>query len=384
MRENRIEFLDSLRGLAAISVVISHFVLAYGLDTKSKFLNYSPFHLFYDGFAAVTFFFVLSGYVLTLSLKNKNDLVLGSFYLKRIFRIMPAYFFTLFLSLGCYYFYKIIHTNPDTTPWINSYWGNPLNIFNFAKQIFFIGPSSGFAELVGQNWSLKVEMQFSFLLPFLYLTYKYTNFFFFFILNMILFFLFGLPVYLLHFSLGIILAMSQDYILDAFIRFKKKYNIIIFCVAILMYTYRYTIPCYYDFIVGKKSIILSNENLTWFMTGVGSFLILLQTFTTPILQKILTMDFSKFIGKLSYSIYLTHLIVIIFMAPIFINALNFVGFTNYYLVLSLGLLFVLIVTIGLSYFVNTFIENPAHKYGGTFIKKYLKYWGAIRVDTNKN
>ena len=374
MRDNRIEYLDSLRGLAAISVVLSHFVLAYGLDTKSKLLNFSPFHIFYDGFAAVTFFFVLSGYVLTLSLKNKNELVLGSFYLKRIFRIMPAYIFTLIISFGFYYFYKTIHTNPDSSSWINSFWGKPLDFTNFVKQLIFILPSNGFAELVCQNWSLKVEMQFSFLIPFLYLTYRYTNFFF----------LFSFPIYLFNFSLGIILAMNQDYILETFIELKKKYNIILFCIAILMYTYRYTIPWYYYYFLRERSTILSNNDLTWFITGVGSFLILLQSFTTPLLQKILKLNFFKFIGRISYSIYLTHLIVIIFIVPIIVRGLNFLGFTNYYLILFLSLLFLLIITISLSYFVNLFIEIPAHKFGNNFIRKYLKYWGKLSVDTNKN
>jgi peptidoglycan/LPS O-acetylase OafA/YrhL len=384
IKENRIEYLDSLRGLAAISVVFSHFVLAYELDTRSKLLNFSPFHIFYDGFAAVTFFFVLSGYVLTLSLKNKGDLVLGSFYLKRIFRIMPAYLFTLCISLVFYFFYKVIHTNPDSSLWINSFWGKPLDFANFVKQIIFILPSNGFAELNCQNWSLKVEMQFSFLIPFLYLIYRYTNFFFFFILNLVFYFFFNFPIYIFHFSLGITLAMNQDYILETFSNLKNKYNIILLCIGILMYTYRYTIPWYYYYFAREKSTILSDDNLIWFISGVGSFLLLLYSFTSPKIQKALQLSFFKFIGKISYTIYLTHLIVIIYVTPIFINMLNTVGFTNYYLILFLSLLFVLIITIGLSYFVTTFIEMPAHKLGGNFIRKYFKYWDRLTLNTNKS
>ncbi len=383
MKVNRIEYLDSLRGLASISVVISHFVLAYGLDSKSKLLNFSPFHFFYDGFAAVTFFFVLSGYVLTLSLNKNDEILIGSFYLKRIIRIMPAYIFTLTISLMFYSFYKVIHTNPDSSLWINSFWGKPLDILNFIKQVFFILPSSGFAELICQNWSLRVEMQFSFLIPFLFLIYRYTNFLFFVIFNLTLYFFFSFPIYLFNFSLGIILAMNQDLILETFIELKKKYNIILICLAIGMYTYRYTIPMYYYYFFREKSILLSNDDFTWFITGIGSFLILLQSFTSPLLQKILTLDFFKFIGKISYSIYLTHLIVLIFAVPIFINQLNLFGLTNWYLVLFLSLFFLLTITITLAYFVTIFIEIPGARFGNELIKTNLKYLSRLKVYTNK-
>lgn len=43
---NRIEHLDSLRGLASIIVVFSHFFLAYGIDINFKAVTYSPLHFF--------------------------------------------------------------------------------------------------------------------------------------------------------------------------------------------------------------------------------------------------------------------------------------------------------------------------------------------------
>jgi len=382
MKQKRIEYLDSLRGLASISVVISHFVLAYGIDQQFKLINFSPLHFFYDGFAAVTFFFVLSGYVLTLSLESKGAVILGSFYLKRIFRIIPAYIVTLFISLIFYYFYKINHTNPDTSLWINSFWGKPLDFFNFAKQMIFILPSQGFAELMCQNWSLKVEMQFSFLIPFLYLIYKNTNFHFFFVLNIVLYFLFHFPVYLFHFSFGMILAMNHEIILATFISLKKRYKIVIIFTTIFMYTYRYTLPLYYYYFVRKESIIFGNDNLIWFITGLGSFLILLYSFTSPFIQKILQLDFLKFIGKISYSIYLTHLIVLIFVIPIFIQQLNMIGIINKYLIFILSLLFLLIITFILSYIVTSLIETPTAKLGNNFIKKNSKYWVRLSAFSN--
>jgi peptidoglycan/LPS O-acetylase OafA/YrhL len=371
MKENRIEYLDSLRGLASISVVISHFVLAYRLDLEFRLINYSPLHFFYDGFAAVTFFFVLSGYVLTLSMKNKVEIELKSFYLKRIFRIMPAYIFVLFTSLLFYSFFNVIHTIPDTSSWINSFWSKPLNFINFIRQIVFITPENGYAELVFQNWSLLVEMQFSFLIPFLFFIYKKSNIIFFLVFNLILFFFFNIPAYIFHFSLGIALAMNQDYILTIFTKIKAKHKTALIFFIIFMYTYRYTFPMYYYYIMREYSPLLSNDNLIWIITGFGSFLILLYCFTSTRLQKILNLHFFKFIGKISYGIYLTHLIVLIFLTPIFIGYLNYFGIKNAYIVWFVSLLFLLFVTTVFSYFVTIFVEVPIAKFGNNMIKKSI-------------
>lgn len=371
MEKNRIDYLDSLRGLASVSVVISHFVLAYRLDLQFKLLNYSPLHFFYDGFAAVTFFFVLSGYVLTLSLKNRDQISLNSFYLKRIFRIMPAYIVVLLISLLLYYYYVHINTIPETSNWINSFWNKPLDLKNFVKQLFFIIPNVDNAELVFQNWSLNVEMKFSFIIPFLIFIYKKSNFFFFFIFNLVLFLFFNLPIYLIHFSLGITLAMNQDIIVEKFTIIKKKYKVILILSILFMYTYRYTLPMYYYYIQRRHSLILNNENLIWLITGFGSFLILLYCFTSIRLQKVLNLIFFKFIGKISYAIYLTHIFVLIFFLPIFIKELNNMGIMNLNLINSISLFVLMLLTIVFSCFLTFMVEIPIAKFGNKLIKRRI-------------
>jgi peptidoglycan/LPS O-acetylase OafA/YrhL len=79
--------LQSLRGIAAATVMIGHCLISYGpsalLIGLSELLN---------GRAAVAVFFVLSGYVLTCSLQRgrfDRDAILG-FYVRRGFRLYPA------------------------------------------------------------------------------------------------------------------------------------------------------------------------------------------------------------------------------------------------------------------------------------------------------
>lgn len=78
-----LDSLDSLRGLAALIVIFSHVFFAYYLELHSGpaqpdasaaalSIFHSPFSIFYRGQFAVLLFFILSGYVLTLGCVKKS------------------------------------------------------------------------------------------------------------------------------------------------------------------------------------------------------------------------------------------------------------------------------------------------------------------------
>ena len=367
-KENRLEYLDSVRGLASVSVVIGHFVLAYNLDLQFKFINYSPFHFFYDGSAAVTLFFVLSGYVLTLSLEKNKKPIFGAFYLKRVFRIMPAYLVILVLSLIAYLFFVVKPTIPANSSWISKFWSKPLDMYHFAMQLIFLKPGNN-ADLVPQNWSLLIEMLFSFLMPFLYLILKKTNYLYLLAFNLVAYFFLKIPVFIVHFSLGVFLALNQQKILDFFQPIKSKYKLLVILVIGLLYTYRYTLPVYYYYYFRKQSIVLDNNDLLWLITGLGAFFILVYCLSSYKLQRILNLRPFVFIGKISYSIYLSHVLVLIFVIPVFISSLNSMAIENKYCIWLLSLGILLLLTFMISYLLTTFVEIPMVKMANTFLKK---------------
>lgn len=375
----RQDYLDSLRGLAAISVVLSHFILAYRIDLENKYINYSPLHFFYDGFSAVTFFFILSGYVLTLSLNSQSEVSIGIFYIKRFFRIMPIYLLTFFVSYLCYNYYAIILTQPISSDWINDFWDKPLSIENLLKQIYFVRPLND-AELVPQNWSLKIEMMFSFFMPFLYFIFKRTNIKIFFLFNLLLYLVFSVPIFIFHFSLGIILAMNQKIILNKFNAIKSKFKIILILIIITLYTYRYTIPMYYYYFLRKHSPILNNEDLIWILTGLGAFCSLLYCMTSSRLRSILEFKVLLFIGKISYAIYLTHFLLLIFLVPRLIQFFNSFGLSNNYLIWFYSLVFLLGITFIVSTILNVFVENTIVSVINKSIKQNLKLFNNFKIE----
>lgn len=96
-------YLDSLRGIAAMLVVVHHAFLqvdltGYNLTTGQDYLL-RPFK---NGHYPVNFFIVLSGYCLMLPVVRANYSLAGGallFFKKRVRRILPPYYIAMLLSL---------------------------------------------------------------------------------------------------------------------------------------------------------------------------------------------------------------------------------------------------------------------------------------------
>ncbi len=92
--------LNGLRFFAALLVVMHHsetILSKYGLP------HWDNWGLFRNGGNAVTFFFVLSGFLITYILlrehRDTGTVAVGPFYLKRVLRIWPLYFLLVFIGL---------------------------------------------------------------------------------------------------------------------------------------------------------------------------------------------------------------------------------------------------------------------------------------------
>lgn len=86
--------LDGLRGIAALTVVMSHFFgMIPDMPLYFKALAQTPLHIFWDGAAAVDLFFVLSGFCVALPYVANNERKIRAipFVIRRGFRLYPAY-----------------------------------------------------------------------------------------------------------------------------------------------------------------------------------------------------------------------------------------------------------------------------------------------------
>lgn len=102
--EARIDFLDKLRGLAAALVFVQHAADHIILESSGAYLRPLFVETFDAGRFGVALFFIISGYVVPLSIKG--PLAIKSFVIGRVFRLYPAYWLSIFAALAVFYIFK--------------------------------------------------------------------------------------------------------------------------------------------------------------------------------------------------------------------------------------------------------------------------------------
>lgn len=167
----RIEFLDSIRGLAALFVLLSHTISAFEWPASFVAMANWPFiSILFSGKEAVAMFFVLSGYVLAKPYKETGPapprrIFLPTFYLRRFIRIWPPWFFAFIASI---FAKKFLFFHPATEPaiskWLGNFWHAKLTAPDFFRQCLFV-LDDWTRQLLNQDWSLGVELKGSALIP---------------------------------------------------------------------------------------------------------------------------------------------------------------------------------------------------------------------------
>jgi peptidoglycan/LPS O-acetylase OafA/YrhL len=153
--------LDSLRGLAAIAVVLHHFKLMFYRAELAKGTLSFVTYPFTAGHEAVTLFFLLSGFVLALPYLRHKEQPYPVFMARRVLRIYGPYIAALFLSVvGCAIWHHASKTDPT--------WSMPVSTLSVAQSIGFIG-NYNFFRYNTAFWSLVYEMRISIIFPLLVL-----------------------------------------------------------------------------------------------------------------------------------------------------------------------------------------------------------------------
>ncbi len=147
---SRIPELDGFRGLAILLVVIGH--------TFTFTLHFLPEVGLKMGEMGVLLFFVLSGYLITGLLRDEarrtNTVSIGTFYLRRACRLLPALGFFL-IGIALFRWMGFITDVP---------------VRDFVAAIFYVRNIFGRSQSLAHLWSLSLEEQFYTLWPFLFLS----------------------------------------------------------------------------------------------------------------------------------------------------------------------------------------------------------------------
>jgi peptidoglycan/LPS O-acetylase OafA/YrhL len=148
--ERRVPGLDGLRGVATIMVIVSHYFGELWHGVRAVMF----------GWIAVDMFFVLSGYLIGKLIieKCQHTNFFTVFYVRRFFRIIPAYIITvLVLNL-------LTHT--IKAGWVDADMQFPIwSYLTFVQGFFMIKTGTIGAHWIAPTWTLAVEEHFYLLVP---------------------------------------------------------------------------------------------------------------------------------------------------------------------------------------------------------------------------
>jgi peptidoglycan/LPS O-acetylase OafA/YrhL len=290
----RVAQLDSLRGIAAMTVVWYHWHSAIYIPKVRWYL--APF---FAGHEAVILFFVLSGYVLSLPTWTKRTAAYPEYLVRRVSRIYLPYLAAAFLAgIGCYFY---CGSRLPLTPWFYATWQTPLSA-QVVWQQFVMDPRS---VLNTAFWSLRYEMQMSLVFPFLCLlmmrTGRHSGIAMVAATCLVSYLTLRTPFgstdlaqtvyYAIFFVAGAALAREQKVLNQYAARMSKPALWAALVVSFVAYSY--------------SSTILKSQRWSGLLTGAGT-LGLIFLIQDPRMHLGLKSAVPEYLGRISYSLYLLH------------------------------------------------------------------------------
>jgi peptidoglycan/LPS O-acetylase OafA/YrhL len=356
--------LNALRFFAAYFVVLHH---AEQIRMKYAMFNWKQHTLFNNGSISVTFFFVLSGFLITyLLLKEQNNtggISIKKFYTRRILRIWPLYF--LLVTIGTIVI-------PFLLQMINYDYEMPYHFKDVILYYLFFAPFMVNIlyghHLLEALWSIGVEE---------------------------LFYIIWAPLFKFlkkHILAIIVSVILLKLILSLILNYIEMNNYIVSVIGMLKFE-AMAIGGLGAYMVFKSKSDISKKRLFSFPVQVGVFLFMILylffrislieksltfkwLFSTPILSEYLLMaifvwliinvslnpktlmklnnKYLNFLGEISYGIYMYHMIIVFGMVLIFKSKLD--GLNN---ILSSAIFYTLLTAsvIIVSYLSKKFFEN---------------------------
>lgn len=370
----RFQELDSLRGIAALIVVFHHFlfILPAFKDDPSPdsfwidLFTHTPLHLLWAGHEAVIFFFILSGFVLSLPFfKEGREFSYTDYVIKRFFRIYIPYIVSIFIAI----LLRLIVEErgiAGLSSGFNDLWNNAIDAGIILSHILFLGEYTT-RTFNSPIWSLIHEMRISLIFPFVVMFMNKNKLWKTLgagvVLSLVAIVLIKLTGassksilysfhYLLVFIVGALLAKYRFLLLDLVAKFKVKNHALLIGGTLLL-----TYPWWFF----REFRIIHVLDDWVIMLGASSIILL--AFTSNAFSRFLNLKANLFLGKISYSLYLYHMLVLLPMVYWFYEKIHILSIFSISLLLS-------VVVAAIAYY---WVEEPAISCGKYAIKKVREF-----------
>jgi peptidoglycan/LPS O-acetylase OafA/YrhL len=290
-------YLDATRGIAALIVVVFHFInWKHDKTTWAKLLS-----IVFNGADAVSFFFVLSGFVLSYkTIVLGQSLDIGKFYVNRLFRLWPAFFFTVFINAIYWYRHDL-----NFGYLANQFLLNQTDFWNEAILL------RGHPHYYVPSWTLVIELAMSFMVPFfIVIALKGVRLLLWLSLALLLIGSNMGDAYMFHFNfiLGVFLSCSYSYIVSSDFKLSKWYRRrhLLLIAAVVLFSIKH-IARLFPFPDAYFRAARWVGAIDFFpFTAIASFVFLVFIIQSPAAKRLLQHNIFIRLGRISYSIYLMH------------------------------------------------------------------------------
>ncbi len=379
----KIFYLDGIRGLAAFCVFLHHFGLAFhpayfnGVMADSHLSGWdvwygkSVFSFLTSGSFCVHIFFILSGYVLSRKYFKTEDVnVLVAAAQKRYLRLYIPVGVTIVLAyilmISGAYFNVAAGAITHSEDWLGSFWLMEHPFREFLKSLLYGTMLLGNNSFDTTLWTMSIELFGSMLVfALLALTHNTRR-------KLISFLVFGLVLILINKTLYtcFVLGIALNYVERNLEKVKKYSNLVI---VILMMSAGLLLGSYHEgHIEGTiydklPAGILALKNTFHIL---GGFLFILSVMLSTRLQAFFSLRPLRFLGLVSFSLYLIHPLVIgSFSSFLFLQLHEAIGY-------NLAVLFVFVLTtllvLWLSNLMAIHIDLKGMRFSGRFFEKHFK------------
>ena len=287
-------YLDSTRGIAAMMVLLAHTLKTFSPSLYSTF----PLNIMWDGDAAVLYFFILSGFVLNESLQKKDlkFMLIVAFVRKRFLRIYPAFLVIFLFSVLLFPFYA-----HPTSSWLALYWQFTPDWKNILQQSILLKriPNEPTLRILPHDWTLSIEILISLFIPLMTLIARKNSI----LLLVIIYFLikfFQIETFAWEFGLGVVISQQKEKLQKFMTDFSIWMKIPLVILALLFLAFANI----------STQMTLHLDNFAIHSKSIGLSILLILLLSSKKMQSLLENNFIHFHGKVSYSLYLIHFILI--------------------------------------------------------------------------
>jgi peptidoglycan/LPS O-acetylase OafA/YrhL len=355
----RFENLDGLRGIAAVMVVVYHGILVFpqfgnpvltGSSAGSwGWFEYSPLRVVLSGTEAVMVFFVLSGFVLTLPVLRAARFAWRAYYPSRILRLYVPVLAALIWSIVVMITIPRHSLSHDASAYMAVH-AEPITFLKIARDAVLVDGANSYN---GPFWSLQWEVIFSLLLPlYVFLAVRLKR-----VWLQMIFVLAAISAvatvldrpsleYLPAFGVGALIAAALPNALALADRINSGSRprlawIALAVLAALLITTAWTLaPVLPAPLLGA----------TQFTVLLGATLFVFIALGSPGAKRFLTTRIVKWLGLISFSLYLTHEPIVIGVAQLLPRHLE-----------AFGVILSVPVSLLVGWLFFRIVEKPAHR-----------------------